>query len=50
MSIKCDCCGKYRKYDELHYHYIADTHYTSEDSYYSCIYCDKLDADTPAEE
>jgi len=38
---KCDICGKFRKPEELNYKFSPDNHFSSEDSYYECVYCDK---------
>ncbi len=36
---KCDICGKFRKYEELKHKFTPDNHFSSEDSWYECVYC-----------
>lgn len=38
--MRCDCCGKFRKYEDLLLiDYTPDSEYSSEDYVYECRFC-----------
>lgn len=38
---RCDVCGKFRKDEEVIHKFTPDSHFSSEDNYYECVYCVK---------
>jgi hypothetical protein len=38
---RCDICGKFRKHEELIHRFTPDSYFSSEDSYYECVFCSK---------
>lgn len=41
MKFKCDQCGKFVKYEDLITHNTLDSHFSTEDIWYSCKRCEK---------
>lgn len=40
MTFRCDQCGKFTKDENLISHYTPDSHFSTEDLWYSCTICE----------